>query len=207
MSGRHLSAALALLVLAGCSVTNPQPSYQTSTTALEGAPLLVVGVERDPQNQPIARALARELAFALAQHGRPALDLAQFLGDARVRGVTMPEPLRTRLSAGIADREVVGWLQAERVATLVFLEVPIFEQVWSARGKRTRVGLSARGRQLDDGEATWRAYATPEVEDEPGQGFQVAAEVALGALVQLILGKPVTPRVEVPRMPNFPLRW
>jgi len=52
------------------------------------------------------------------------------------------------------------------------------------RGKRTRVGLTARGRTLDQGEETWRAYTTPEVEDEPGQSFQIATEAALGPLVR-----------------------
>ncbi|OLB94031.1 MAG: hypothetical protein AUH30_18660 [Candidatus Rokubacteria bacterium 13_1_40CM_68_15] len=52
------------------------------------------------------------------------------------------------------------------------------------RGKRTRVGLTARGRTLDQGEETWRASTTPEVEDEPGQGFQIATEAALGPLVR-----------------------
>lgn len=185
-----------LFVATGCGVTDPRPVYHTSTVATEGAPVLVVGVEREPDNAPTVRALARELAFALGQRGRAALDLTTFVEQARHRGAPLPSTLVGRLAAGVVDPDTLVWLQAEGVGSLILLDAALYEQVWGPRGKRTRVGLTARGRQLDGTEGTWRAYTTPEVEDEPGQGFQIATEAALAALVRVIVGEaePALPR-------------
>jgi hypothetical protein len=169
--------------------------------------MLVVGLERDLQNQPTVGGLARELAFALSQRGRSAVEVGSFLDATEAAGRPMPLPLRTRLTQGVADADIVGGRRAEHVRTLIFLEVQIFEQVWSTGGKRTRVGLAARGRDLANGEEAWRAFTTPEVEDEPGRGFQLATASALAALARVINGDPEP--LAVPRMvlPIFKLRW
>jgi len=200
-------SVLGALVLAGCAVTDPRPVYHAATSTESGQRMLVVGVERDLLNSSTVSGLARELAFALAQRGRSAVEGTVFVESTDAAGRPMPPPMRARLTQGVADREVVEWLKAENVRTLIFLEVQIFEQVWSTGGKRTRVGLAARGRDLWNGEETWRAFTTPEVEDEPGRGFQLATESALGALARLINGEPEP--LAVPRMalPFFKLRW
>ena len=201
---------LALSVaLAGCAITDPRPVYQTTTSASAGSTMLVIGLERDADNAYTARTLARELAFGLAQRGRSAVDLRTFLDQAGLRGVAVPPIVVARLTGGVVDADIEGWLRTERIATIVFLEAAIYEQVWGERGKRTRVGLTARGRTLDQGEETWRAYTTPEVEDEPGQGFQVATEAALGALVRVIAGEPEPAALPRPSslMQHFRLRW
>ena len=136
----------------------------------------------------LVRALARELAVALAQRGRAAVDLGRFGAEAVHRGRPIPPAMFARLSAGVADDDAVAWLRAEGIAALIFLEVELYEQVWASRGKRTRVGLAARGRDLE-AETAWRVYATPEVEDEPGRGFEQATAVALDALVRAIAGE------------------
>jgi hypothetical protein len=208
-----MTRALALVALvalaAGCAVANPRPVYQTTTTASEGAPTLVVGIERDGDNAYTVRTLAHELAFALAQRGRAAIDLAAYVREAPYRGIAVPEPLVERLLAGVADDETLAWLRAERIGGLIFLDVAIYEQVWAPKGKRTRVGLTARGRQLTGGEETWRAYTTPDVEDEPGQGFQIASEAALGALVRVIVGEREPLALPTPHQvaPHLRLRW
>ncbi len=206
---RTLALLGAALVVGGCAVADPRPVYHTTTSATEGAPTLVVGVEREADNAYTVRVLAHELAFALAQRGRAAVDLPAFLHEAGYRGTVVPETLVARLTAGVADEDTLAWLRTERVGALIFLDVAIYEQVWGAKGKRTRVGLTARGRQLAGGEETWRAYTTPEVEDEPGQGFQVATEAALAALVRVIAGEPEPPALPSPsRMaPHLRLRW
>jgi len=204
-----LLAALLALMAAGCAVTDPRPVYHTTTSATDGVRTVVVGIERDPDNVYVVRALAHELAFALGQRGRAAIGLDAFLHEAALRGALMPPPVLLRLVGGVADPEALAWLRAERVSALIFLEVAVYEQVWGVKGKRTRVGLTARGRQLEGGEETWRAYTTPEVEDEPGQGFQIATEAALGALARVIMGEPepaVLPRPST-LLPNMRLRW
>ena len=195
------------LALAGCAVTDPRPVYHPSTSTEDGQRMLVVGVDRDLFNRPTVSNLARELAFALAQRGRSAVEGGNFLDAVEAAGRPMPQALRARLVQGVADPEIVEWLKTEKVRTLIFLEVQIFEQVWSTGGKRTRVGLAARGRDLWNGEETWRAFTTPEVEDEPGRGFQLATESALGALARVINGDPEP--MAVPRMalPMFKLKW
>ncbi|MBI4593825.1 MAG: hypothetical protein HY728_06370 [Candidatus Rokubacteria bacterium] len=203
-------ALVALLLATGCAVTDPRPVQHTTTAAADGAPALVVAVERDADNSYIVRALARELAFGLAQRGRAAADLPTFLEAARYRGAAVPPSLVQHLTAGVADDEALAWLRAERVSALIFLDVAVYEQVWSAKGKRTRVGLTARGRQLGGAEGTWRAFTTPEVEDEPGQGFQIATEAALGALVRVIMGEPELPAALSGAgrgLPSLQLRW
>ncbi len=204
---RRLVLLAALLAAAGCAVTDPRPVYHTITSATDGMPTLVVGIEQDADNAYTVRTLAHELAFALAQRGRAALDLVAFAREAAFRGTPVPDAVLARLTAGVADEETLAWLRAGRVGALVFLEVGIYEQVWGATGKRTRVGLTARGRQLDGAEATWRAYTTPEVEDEPGQGFQVATEAALAALVRVITGEPEPLALPDPRQVAPHLRW
>lgn len=199
-----------LLAVAGCTVTDPRPVYRTTTAAAEGAVTLVVGVERDVENGYVVRALAREMAFALAQRGRAAIDLGTFVDEARHRGFGVPPVIVAKLTAGVADEEALGWLRGERLGALILLEVGVYDQVWGAKGKRTRVGLTARGRVLSGGEETWRAFTTPEVEDEPGQGFQIATEAALGALVRVIMGEPELPATlsEATRgLPSLRFQW
>jgi hypothetical protein len=199
--------ALMLLLCAGCTITDARPVYHPVTSREDGRTLLVVGVDREFVNRPTVDRLARELAFALAQRGRGAVDGRTFLDATDAAGRPMPPPLRARLQQGIADADVVAWLTAETVQTLVFLEIQIFDQVWSQGGKRTRVGLAARGRELSNGQAAWNAYTTPEVEDEPGRGFQLASEAAVNALARVINGEPEP--TSVPRMilPAFKLKW
>ncbi len=210
-AARFCPALAALLVaVAGCAVTDPRPVYHTTTAASEGAATLVVGVERDADNGYVVRALARDMAFALAQRGRAAIDLVTFVDEARHRGIGLPPLTVAKLTAGVADEDVLGWLRGERLSAVILLEVGVFEQVWGVKGKRTRVGLTARGRVLGGGEETWRAFTTPEVEDEPGQGFQIASEAALGALVRVIMGEPELPATlsEATRgLPSLRLRW
>lgn len=186
---RSATALLIAVALAGCTFTDPRPVYQPTTVATEGRPTLVVGVPRDEANAYTTNVLARELAFALAQRGRAALDLPTFLDQRALAGAPLPAGMVARLTHGVADTPTAAWLAAEGVTLLVFLEVPIYEQVWGATGKRTRVGLAARGRNLEDGEGGWRAFATPEVEDEPGRGFELATSAALGALARMISGE------------------
>jgi len=199
--------ALALVLGTGCTLTDPRPVYHPATSTEDGRKMLVVGVEREFVNRTTVDELARDLSFALAQRGRSANDLRTFLDVTDAAGRPMPLPLRVRLQQGVADPDVVAWLTAESVRTLIFLEVQIFDQVWSQAGKRTRVGLAVRGRDLSNGEAMWRAFSTPEVEDEPGRGFQLATEAAVGALARVINGDPEP--VSVPRMllPALKLRW
>jgi hypothetical protein len=207
ISGGRLALALAALLAAGCSAANPRPVYQTTTTASEGTSTLVVAVERDADNAYVVRALAHELAFGLAQRGRGAVDLPTFVQEARLRGIDVPVAVATRLGGGVADPDTLAWLAAERVTLLVFLEVPVYEQVWAGNGKRTRVGLTARGQRIDGREETWRAFTTPEVEDEPGQGFQIATESALGALVRVISGEPEPAALPSSILPKLNVRW
>lgn len=208
MSGaRRLVLALAALAAAGCAAADPRPVYHTSTSASDGMPTLVVGVARDPDNEYTVRVLANELAFALAQRGRAAIALPAFVQEARLRGVEVPAAVLARLAGGVVDGEILAWLATERVGALVFLEAPIYDQVWAGSGKRTRVGLTARGHRPGGGEETWRAYTTPEVEDEPGQGFQIATEAALAALVRVINGEPEPPALPSSVLPRIKVRW
>lgn len=198
-------AVILSLALAGCTFTDPRPVYHTATVATDGRPTLVVGVPRDDANLYTATVLARELAFALAQRGRAAIDLPTFIEQRALANATLPAPMAARLARGVADAPTVAWLTAEGVTLLVFLEVPIYEQVWGNTGKRTRVGLAARGRNLADGEGTWRAFSTPEVEDEPGRGFEIATAAALGALARMISGEAEPPTL--PAAVGDGLRW
>jgi hypothetical protein len=204
-----LALLAAVTLLAGCAVANPRPVYQTTTTATDGSPTLVVGVERDDANAYTARTLAHELAFGLSQRGRPAIDLPAFVHEAVHRGIVVPDAVTTGLRAGVADADTLAWLRAERISGLIVLDVAIYEQVWGSKGKRTRVGLTARGRRLTGDEETWRAYTTPDVEDEPGQGFQIATEAALGALVRVIVGEREPLALPTPQqvVPHLRLRW
>jgi len=209
MSARGPLVLALIALLGGCAVADPRPVYQTTTSASAGTTMLVVGVERDVDNAYTVRTLARELAFSLAHRGRSATDLWTFLQQASLRGIAVPPTVVARLTGGVADADIEAWLRAERVSTIVFLDVGIYEQVWGERGKRTRVGLTARGRTLDQGDETWRAYTTPDVEDEPGQGFQLATETALGALARVIVGEPEPAALPRPSslIQNLRLRW
>ena len=210
MIGRALLLALALAG-AGCTMAAPhRPIYHPEPVSTNGERTLVVPLERDPANIPTADRLARDMAFSLAQRGRNAMDLPAFAATLDATGRPLPEAMVLRLRAGVADPEVVAWLRAEQVRHLIFLEVRVFEQVWTSNGKRTRVGLSARGRDLGNGEQMWHAFTTPEVEDEPGRGFQLASETALGALVRVIEGEkePLRiPKITLPDLPTVRVPW
>ena len=202
-------ALAAGILAAGCALPHSEtrPVYHPATSVTNGERVLVVGVERDPANRYAIDLLARELALALARRGRSALDLTRLSRWSESLGRPLPPRLIGQLERGVADADSVGWLVAERVRTLIFLEIEVYEQAWAADGKRTRVGLAARGRDLSDGESLWRAYATPEIEDEPGRGFELATESALAALARVISGEPepIFPPA-LPRALNF-LRW
>jgi hypothetical protein len=207
---RRLVALLAAALLAGgcLSTIDTRPVYQPAATMTDGDRVLVVGVERDPANRYLTDTLARELAFALSQRGRAAVELSAFAAALATAGRPLPEEVLHRLAAGSLDRDLGDRLRTEHgVRLMIVLQVELYEQVWGSSGKRTRVGLSARGRDLTDGEGTWRAFATPDVEDEPGRGFQLATEAALGALVRVISGeREPTP---VPRLllPALKVKW
>jgi len=204
---RSAILALMLVLAAGCTITDPRPVYHSGTSTQDGRTMLVVGVDREAVNRATVDGLARELAFALAQRGRSAVDVRTFLDATDAAGRPMPVPLRVRLQQGVADADVVGWLTAESVRTLVVLEVQIFDQVWAQGGKRTRVGLAARGRDLASGDSTWRAFTTPEVEDEPGRGFQLATEAAVSALARVINGEPEPSTVPRMILPVLKYKW
>lgn len=208
---RRVLAGLVLGTLAavgaGCALTDPQPVYHPAATRQTGERLLVVGLEREAANRPTVEALARELAFGLARRGRAAQDFATFAAGLELAGRPLPAALQERLQGGLVDGDVSGWLQAEGIRTLILLEVPLYEQVWGVSSKRTRVGLSARGRDLANGEAAWHAYTTPEVEDEPGLGFQHATAAALGALARAIVGEPQPAAVPAPVAPLLRGMW
>jgi hypothetical protein len=202
---RALAALLLAGLGAGCTMTAPhRPVYHPEAVRASGELTLVVAAEADPANLPGAERLARGLAFGLAQRGWSAVDLPAFAQALETAGRPLPEPLRLRLRAGVVDPPAAAWLRGERVRYLVFLEVRVLEQVWTSNGKRSRAGLSARGRDLANGEQTWHAYATPEVEDEPGRGLTLAGEAALGALVRVISGEPEPLRIPKVTLPDLP---
>jgi hypothetical protein len=183
------------LLAGGCAMIGTRPVYQTLTSTSEGHRVLVVGLERDLFNRAPADSLARELAWALAQRGRPAIELAAFADTLEARDRPLPLPLVEKLGRGVVDPEAAERLRQDGVRLVIFLEVQVYEQVWSLNGKRSRVGLAAHGRDLADGAPVWRAYTTPEVDDDPGRGFQLATEAAVDALARVISGEPVRPAV------------
>ncbi len=185
---RLVPALLLVLLLPACAMIDPHPVYH-ATTATDTRPVLVVGVPRDEANVYTTTALARELAFALARRGRMALDLPEFLERSALLGAPVPPAIVARLGRGVADADTIAWLRAEGVTLLVFIDVPVYEQLWAGSGKRTRVAVAARGRPLDDSDAAWRAFTTPEVEDEPGRGVELATTAALSALARAISGE------------------
>lgn len=197
-----LGLALPLLT-AGCSTTNPRPVYHPAASREIGDKLLVVPVEREVANRFAVEGYSRDLAFAFAQRGRTAFDLGSFLDREAAAGRPLPAHHEAMLRRGVVDPEAAAWLHADGVKTLIFFEVQIYEQVWSDLGKRTRVGFSARGRDLSNGEGMWRAFSTPDVVDEPGRGFQLATESAIAALARIISGE--SEPVEPPRIPFW--RW
>jgi hypothetical protein len=181
-----------LLTLGACATSEPRPAYRTAISVGEAPRVLVVGVERDQANRDTVNALARELAFALSQRGHPATDLAAFLEATDAVGRPVSEELRALLLRGVTDPALVTYLTTEGLQRLIVLEIQIYEQVWSETGKRTRVGVLARGRELGgrSGEAAWRVYTAPDTEDERGRGFQLATAATLGALARIIVGEP-----------------
>jgi hypothetical protein len=181
---------IAALLAAGCSTIDTRSAYHSATSAAAAERVLVVGVERGADNRPTVEGLARQLAFAIAQRGRVALDLTALADSLDAHDRPLPAALRERLERGALDTEALVRLREEGVRLAIFLEVQIYEQVWAPDGKRTRVALSARGRDLADGAPVWRAYAAPEVHDEPGRGFQLGNEAAVTALAHMINGDP-----------------
>jgi hypothetical protein len=196
--------AVVALLAAGCAATDARPAYYAETS--EGGPrVLVVGVGRQDVNLATVEEMAREFAFGLARRGRAAVDLSRWAADAQAAGRPLPGVLLDRLAGGTLDPEVAAGLRAEAIAQVVFLEVRIYDQVWGVTGKRTRVGIEARGSDLADREKTWYAYAAPEVEDEPGRGFQLGSETAVAALLRVINGEPEP--VSWPRWALRFFRW
>lgn len=181
---------LVLTLAAGCAVSDARPVYRAIRGVGDIPRVLVVGVDRSGANRAPVEALAGEMAFALSQRGRPALDLSAFEAAVHAMGRPLPDAVADRLRAGTDDATVDTYLQSEGLRTLVLVEIPIAEQVWSANGKRTRVSLTARGREVATGEVVWRAYASPEVDQAPGVGFRLATELAVGALIRAITGEP-----------------
>jgi hypothetical protein len=199
------------LLLGACALTSdPHPTYHPPSVTLDGERALVVGVERDPANAKTVEDLAGELAFGLAQRGRRATHLPAFLDDGQVTGRALPDPLLSKLRGGQLDADTVAWLRSEGFRHLIFLEVKLYDQAWVVDGKRTRVGLVARGRDLAGSDQAWYAHATPEVVDEPGRGFQLGSEAAVEALVRLLAGQgqPTrVPRIAVPYIPPLKVPW
>jgi len=200
--------AVALLA-AGCAVADPRPVV--SPAPPDDQRTVVVPVERDPANWYQAQALAREFAFGLAQRRLPAMDLTQYVDWSEAVGRPLPAPLLARLAAGIADGEVSAWLRAERVRRVVFLEIQLFDQVWAPASKRTRLLVSARGRDLADPQRSWDAQVSPEVEEEAGRGSQLATATAVHGLLRALHGEaqplPI-PRLDVPTLviPGVPIK-
>jgi hypothetical protein len=192
---RGLLLLLMVALAAGCAVTEARPVYRAIRGAGDIPRVLVVGVDRSGANRAPVDALGREVAFALSQRGRPALDFPAFEAAVRAVGRPLPDAVVDRLLAGTDDATVDTYLQSEGLQTLVLVEIPIAEQVWSANGKRTRVSLTARGRDVATGEVIWRAYASPEVDHAPGVGFRLATDLAVGALIRAISGEPEPPAV------------
>jgi hypothetical protein len=93
------------------------------------------------------------------------------------------------------------------VRQVIFLDLQIYEHVWSVNGKRSRVGIAAHARDLAVGGTVWRASTTPDVEGDPGRGFQAATEAAIDTLARVITGEPVRPAVPsalVPALRSVP---
>jgi len=205
----HLWPALiAALLAAGCTFTEPRPVYHATIATGVGPRTLVVGVDGEGANRHVAEGLARELAFALSQRGRIAIDLGPFRDSIAALGRPLPDAMRDRLLTGVLDPPLVTLLHGEGVQTLIFVQVEIYDQVWGTGGKRTRVGLSARGHDFAHGEVTWRVYAAPDIDDEPGRGFQLATNAALGALVRAISREPEPVAVPTAIIPVLnKLKW
>jgi hypothetical protein len=207
----RLALGLALLVSAGCARTAERTVIPPPPRPTTGPQTLVVGVDRDSANRQPASMLARELAFALSQRGRTSHDLAAFAGATAGLGRPLPDAYRDRLLTGVVDPELAAYLQGEGVQSLIVVEVPIVEQVWTEGSKRTRMAMSARGHDLAGREASWHASTAPEVGGDPGRGFQIALEAGLGALVRAINREPepvVPPRLLAPLEPVIELiRW
>ena len=208
---RALALAFALLA-PGCALTDPRPVIVAMAPAAARERTLVIGSDRDLANLPIVEELARRFAFGLAQRGRVVADLAAFVEATQAAGRVVPEPVRLRLQAGLVDPEGVAWLRAGEVRHVIVLEVKLYDQVWApgGEGKRTRVGLIARGRDLVRDDPAWYAHSTPEVQDEPGQGFQIGTEAALAALVRVVSGEAeplLIPKISIPYMPPLKVPW
>lgn len=196
---RAAAALLAVLVLGGCALTNPRPVYRAGLVNA-GQQILVIGVE-PLANRYSADVLARQLAFALTLRGRNAVPLSAFIDAEDAAGRPLPEELRLKLQAGVVSPDTAAWLQAAQVKAVIFLETEIYDQIWGPQGKRTRVAMMARGHDLLVGEDLWRAFVTPEVDDEPGRGFQIATDAAVAGLARAISGEG-EPFMRVPKIPD-----
>jgi hypothetical protein len=202
------SALAAALFATGCTTTEPRPVYRATTVTGAGPHTLVVGVDGEGANRHVVDGLARQLAFALSQRGRIATDLTPFCDAIAALGRPLPDVLRDRLLTGVLDPSLVTAMRGEGVHTVIFVEVEIYDQVWGTGGKRTRVGLTARAHDFVHGESTWRVYAAPDADDEPGRGFQLATNAALGALVRAISREPEPAAVPTAIMPVLDkLKW
>ena len=206
-----LVVTAALVAAVGCApvaerVKIPPPPRPTS-----GPQTLVVGVDQHSANRYPASVLARELAFALSQRGRTTTDLHAFAVTTAGLGRPLPDVYRDRLLTGVVDAELAAYLQSEGVQSLIVVETPIVDQLWTEGGKRTRVAMSARGHDLAGREPSWHASTAPEVGNEPGRGFPIAMELGLGALVRAINREPepvLPPRLLGPLAPVIDtLRW
>ncbi len=209
---RALAAVLAVVVLGGCALTNPRPVYRAGLVNA-GQRVLVVGVEPLVANRYSADVLARQLAFALTLRGRNAVPLSEFLDTEDAARRPVPDELRLKLLAGVVGPETAAWLQAVQVKAVIFLETEIYDQVWGMQGKRTRIAMKARGYDLLVGEDLWQAFVTPEVDDEPGRGFQIATDAAVAGLARAISGEgePFTGVPKIPdqeiKIPAVQVRW
>lgn len=206
------AAAFAVLLLGGCALATPRPVYRAGVVN-GGQRILVVGVEPLVANRYSADVLAGQLAFALTQRGRNAVSLSTFAESEDAAGRPLPEDVRLKLQAGVVGPDTASWLQMVQVKGVIFLETQIYDQVWSSQGKRTRVAMMARGHDLFVGEDLWRAFVTPEVDDEAGRGFQIASEAAVAGLARAISGEsePFTGLPKIPdqeiKIPAVQIRW
>jgi hypothetical protein len=187
-------------------LTQPRPVQRPAPAVTAPGRTLVVAVERDPANAGTVETLARQFAWGLERRGRSALDLPALLAMADAAGGPVPEALRGRLQAGLLDAGAGDWLRAAGIRHVVFLEVRLWEEGWVRDGKRARVALAAAGHDLADERRGWVAHAAPEVEEEPGRGFQVASEEALSALLRVIHGEGEPLRVPLIVIPEPPLK-
>src|SRR5262249_41071098 len=192
-------------LLSGCALTSsPHPASRVESPVMASERAVVVGLERDLANQQTVEDLSRAFAFGLTRRGRVTVPLSDLVEAAQTAGRPLPDAVQARLRGGLVDVDTASWLRAGRVPHGIFPEVGLYDEIWEPDGKRTRVGLLARGRDLAQPGSAWIAHSTPEVVDEHGRGFQLGTEVALASLLRKINGEsePVRlPRISVPYVP------